>query len=237
VARIEVGREILLRKTDGQAAEVAERGGHPHRWLIDGGGIQRIEATDHAEDTGSVVHGATDHRYAVERGPEGNQPVAAHSAISRLHPHHPAKARRLADRATRLGSECGRYHSCCHECGRPAGGTPRYPGWIERMLHPPEGRMLRRRAHRELVEVGLRRNHGPGLAEALDHGRVVRGEIPLEDAGPAGGHLLNGDDVVFERERHAGERTPHRHPIHPGRLGIELLLRPVEGGVERCRRG
>src|ERR687898_239121 len=48
-------------------------------------------------------------------------------------------------------------------------------------------------------------------AEPIDNCGIVGGEISLEDPGPAGRCLFNRDDVVLERQRHAGERTWHRH--------------------------
>ena len=67
------------------------------------------------------------------------------------------------------------------------------------------GRVLGRRAHRELVHVGLAEDHRAGVAQALRDVRVVRGEVALEDA-RAGGALaaLDRHEVL---ERRPGRRA------------------------------
>jgi hypothetical protein len=68
-----------------------------------------------------------------------------------------------------------------------------------------ERRVLGRGAHGELVEVGLADADGTGRAEALDdRGVIGRHPAGQDPAGAAGGHAA-GDQVVLQRDGHAGK--------------------------------
>ena len=99
------------------------------------------------------------------------------------------------------------------------------------MLHAAVGGVLGGRAHRELVQVGLAGDHARRRARSRSHRRrVERRDIALEDPRSAGGRLLDGDDVVLERDRHARERPARRHRVDPRRLGLEQRL-PTSASV------
>jgi hypothetical protein len=85
--------------------------------------------------------------------------------------------------------------------------------------------VLRRAPHPELVEVGLAEQHGAGRAQPRDARRVVGGHVAREHPAAAGGGEPAGDEVVLERDDHAGEG-----------LAGEIVARGaarVEGGGRR----
>ena len=124
---------------------------------------------------------------------------------------------------------------------------------VPRVGGRPERRVLGRRAHRELVHVGLAQDHGPGVAQPLRDVGVVRRAVALEDPRPGGRLAARDRDQVLERDRDPEqrvERADGRRAIGPrGRQprigGIGLGQRPlvverqprVEAMVGRVRPG
>src|SRR5439155_21002720 len=107
----------------------------------------------------------------------------------------------------------------------PATRTARDPGQVPRVVGGPVGRVLRGRAHRELVHVGLAEHDRTGRAEALDDGRVVRRDPAFEDLRAAGGGYAPGDHHVLDGDRYAGQR--------PQRLTVGAGFVHGAGGGER----
>ena len=91
----------------------------------------------------------------VERGGEGDHPVARDRAVGRLQADDPAERRRLADRAAGVGADRAGREAAGDDRGRAAGGAARDPLAVPGVEHRPVGRVLVRGAHRELVHVGL----------------------------------------------------------------------------------
>ena len=86
-----------------------------------------------------------------------------------------------------------------------------------------EGGFLVGRAERELVEIGLPDQHGPGFPQGHDHRRVVAGDVPLAHAGRGGGRRPGDIDQVLDGDRDAVQRTA----IASGRelaIGLARLL-------------
>jgi hypothetical protein len=94
--------------------------------------------------------------------------------------------------------------------------------------------VLVRRAHRELVHVGLAEEDGPDVAQPLRDVGVVRGDVALEDSRPGGALAALDRDEVLEGDRDAEQRMEPLDRIaalalrggQPGVRGIRLL----EGG-------
>ena len=72
---------------------------------------------------------------------------------------------------------------------------------VPRVLHRAEGRVLVRRAHRELVHVGLAEEHRAGAIELLDHVRVVGRDEVREDLRAARRAPALGAEEILVRDR------------------------------------
>ncbi len=133
---------------------------------------------------------------------------------------------------------------------RPTRGSARHARRIPRIAHRSEEARLVRRAHRELVHVGLAEQHRPGPPPPLDDGRVVRGDEVGEHSRPAGGQDPVGAEDVLVGDRHAGERprlrpAPRAHrPLRAsssarsardGDEGVERRPQPLDPREEVAR--
>ena len=148
----------------------------------DRGGVERVVAGDDVEQQRGVGDGGGERADLVERARERDQPVARDQAVRGLHADDAAQRGGLADRPAGVGAQGER---------RVPGGAPRPPtrhsnrrarAKVARVARRAERRVLRRRAHRELVEVGLGDRHRAGGEQALDDRRRVRRTPALEDA-------------------------------------------------------
>ena len=190
-----------------------------------------------ASISAASAHVARQRPGLVERGGEGDHPVARDGAVGRFQPDDPAQRRGLADRAAGVGAERPRREPGGDRGGAAAGGAAGHALAVPRVAHRPEGGVLVRGAHRELVLVGLRRAASRRRRQARDDGRGVRRQVALEDprAGLAG-HAL-GAEQVLDRQRHAAERRPRRAvpraPVGDPGEAVQALLagRPVGGGA------
>ena len=84
---------------------------------------------------------------------------------------------------------------------RAAAAAAGHPVERPRVGRRAVGRMLGRRAHRELVHVRLAEDHRTGVAQPLGDVRVVRGEVALEDPRAGGALAARHGDEVLERDR------------------------------------
>ena len=143
----------------------------------------------------------------VERGGEGDHPRARDRAVGGLHPDDAAERGGLADRSAGVGAERAGREPARDDGGRPAGGAAGDARTVPGIADVAVGRVLVRRAHRELVHVGLAEDAGTGGEEPLDGGRGVGRHIALEDPRAGGrGQALDAEDVL-DRDRHAGKIT------------------------------
>ena len=100
----------------------------------------------------------------IERRGEREQAVARDASVGRLQPDEAAERGRLADRSAGVGSERGRHQAGGDRDRRSAARPARRARRIPRVARRAEGRVLGRRAHRELVAVGLADDDGAGRA-------------------------------------------------------------------------
>ena len=119
---------------------------------------------DVVEERG-VLHRGGERPDLVERAGEGDQPVARDAAVGGLHPDHAAERGGLADRATGVGAEAERGEAGRHGRRRAAAAAAGDLAGVARVARRPEGRVLRRAAHGELVHVRLAERDGPGGAQ------------------------------------------------------------------------
>ena len=102
----------------------------------------------------------------VERGGEGDHPVARDRAVGRLQADDPAERGGLADRAAGVGADRPGRQAAGDGRGRAARGAAGHPPAVPGVEHRPVGGVLVRGAHRELVHVGLAEHPGAGVARA-----------------------------------------------------------------------
>ena len=252
-ARLHAREEVLLRQPEPPAAQ--PRGGlvvggrQPDQVVGDvdrrRGRVARVPAGDRVQQRRGVAGVAGERPDLVEAAREGHDPVPADAAVGRL------QARRR-----RTGPPAGGSSRRCR-CRCPAArGRPRRPPRSRRDEPPgtrsrshglavgPNARVLGRRAHRELVHVGLAQDHGAGVVQPLGDVGVERRAVALEDP-RAGGRLAARDrDEVLERDRDPEqrvERVDRRRTVgprgrQPGIGGVGLGQRPLvverEPGVE-----
>src|SRR5262249_53870202 len=91
--------------------------------------------------------------------------------------------------------------------------------------------VLRRAAHRELVEVRLAEDDRVRGAEARNDRRLVRRAVVREDLRAARRRHPARDDVVLERDRQAGERTAALLRVDASRVGERAFLVDAEERV------
>ena len=198
-----------------QALEIDRRG------VGAAGHVALVPSADLVEEECYVPGRPSERTDPIERGSERHETVAGHGAIGGFEAEHAAEGGGLPHRAAGVRSQRqGRFERRHRRRGspaRPSGDPVQVPGISRRKI----GRVLGRGAHRELVAVGLPREHGPGGAQALHDVRVVGRKVSFEDAGPARGRNAVRAEVVLECDRHARERRELlaglEPPVHLGR--------------------
>ena len=154
----------------------------------------------------------------------------------------------LADRPPGVGSERERDEASGHRGGGATAAASRHPLNAVRVARGPEGGVLRRAAHGELVHVGLAQRDRPGGAQELHHCGVVGRPPAFEDLRGTGGRDTPGAQVVLQRDRHAGQWAGVLTPGYGGidRIGLRqrLVAQDLQEGVELpvatrhgCQRG
>ena len=186
--------------------------------------VARVLADHRAEQQRRVGHVARERAGLVERRGERDHPVARDGAVGRLEADDPAQRGGLADRAAGVRADRPRREPG-RDGGRAAAArSARDARAVPRVQDRPEGRVLVRRAHRELVLVGLAEQRRAGLAQALDRRRRVRRQVALEDARAGLARDALGAEQVLDRR--AGPRRAGRRPA---RLGGAPRRPPGEG--------
>ena len=142
----------------------------------------------------------------VERGGEGDHPVARDRAVGGLQADDPAQRGRLADRAAGVGADRPRREPPGDRGRRAARRAARDPRAVPRVAHRAVARVLVRRAHRELVHVRLAEQPRARVAEPAHRGRRVRRPVALEDPRAGGGLDALGAEEVLDRDRQPAQR-------------------------------
>ena len=151
------------------------------------------------------AHGARERADLIERRGEGDQAVARDAAVGRLEPDDAAERRRLADRAAGVGAERERRHAAPPPRPPIRRSSRRGCGRGPRVARRAERAVLGRRAHRELVAVGLADDDRAGrsscsttVASYGDRSSRASSTRPWSCAARA--------EVVLERDRDAVQR-------------------------------
>ena len=167
---------------------------------------------DGSEKQRGVAHAPSERADLVERGREGDQAIARDAAVGGLEPHHAAEGGGLANRTAGIRSQgaCGHPGGDCRR--RPARRASGHAREVPRIAGELEGRVLGGRPHSELVHVRLAQEHGAGVAETCDHGRVVGRHEALEDPGATRrGDPARAQDIL-DGHGHAVERATRYAP-------------------------
>ena len=181
------------------------RGVIRHR-LGDARRIARVVPRHRAEHERRVLGRLREHARLVEARCEGDHPVARDAPVGRLEAGESREGARLADRAAGVGAGRDRRDARGDRGRGAARGAARHHRRVPRVLHRAVEARLVRRAHRELVHVGLAEQHHAGGVEPLDDRRVVGRDEVREHARAAARQDPAGAEDVLVRERHAGER-------------------------------
>ena len=173
----------LAHDADPQALHVGTPGGLDERGHrgVDRRGVHRVVPGDHLVEQGGVEHGAGARAGLVERARQRHEAVARHPAVGRLGADRAGDGRGLADRAAGVGADRQRRLERRDDRRRPAARPAGDPLEVPRVVARAVGAVLGRRAHRELVHVGLAEDRHPGLAQPGHQGRVVRRHPALQD--------------------------------------------------------
>ena len=121
-------------------------------------------------------------------------------------PQMPLKRGRLADRSAGVGTGCRRCQSRGDRGSRTARRTAGHARRIPRIAHGAVVARFARRAHRELVHVGLAEHHRAGRVEARDDGCVVRRDEVVEHLRTAARTDAARAEDVLVRDRQTGQR-------------------------------
>ncbi len=191
------------------------------------GRVAIVASGDRAEKQRRVAHVAPERTDLVERRCEGDDAVAAHPAVGWLHADDAGQCRGLADRAAGVGPDRDRHVVGRNRRRRAAAAAARDALEIPRVCRRAPGRVLGRRAHRELVHVRLARQHRAGALEQLCDMRVVRADVALEDAAAGGRRVALGQDEVLE---------PDRNPEQGGQTVDRGVTPPLGEALVRARR-
>ena len=158
------------------------------------------------QQDGRVLHRLGERADVVERRGEGDQAVARDAAVGRHQPDHAAERCRLANRAAGIGAQRRHSHSRRHRRRRTARGSAGNARQIARIVHRAVAGVLVRRAHGELVAVGLAEHDRAGGFQARHRGAVVgRNEVAQDLRAGSGAHAAH-DHHVFDGDGHAGQR-------------------------------
>ena len=176
--------EVFLRNTDDLALDAcvklcAEIFGRP----CAGGVVVRVDSADGRKQCCAVGDGGTEGTDLVQAAGVSQKSIAGHAAVGGLKAHHPCAGGRLTDRSAGIGAQRTGDRARGHGYGRASGGTSRYAGTVQRVLHGAEVRGLVAGAHGEFVHVGLAHDDGTCRLQLFDGSGGVGGYKVFENLG------------------------------------------------------
>jgi hypothetical protein len=177
-----LGLVQLTRDADPEAVEALGAGQLHGLGELDGGGVAGIPAGDDPVETGAVADGLRDRPDLVEAGREGDDAVARDGPVRGTQADDAAEGGRLLDRPARIGAERPGGEPSCDGGRGAARGAAGHARGVPGVAGGAVRRVLRGRAHGELVEVRLAEDGKAGLLAAGGDGRVEDGDVALEDA-------------------------------------------------------
>ncbi len=205
---------------------------------IRSGRIHRIAARHYLQQERRVLHRLSERSRMVERRGEGNEAVPRDASVGRHQADHAAKCRRLADGAAGVGADRGHGSSRRNRSRRPAGRAAGNARKIARIVYRVKAGVFIRRAHGELVAVGLAENDRARLLQPRHNRRVVGSDEALQNLrARRRPNALGGEDILH-RDRHARQRRQLLarvgQLIHASRLLISALFGQRQVSADRA---
>ena len=217
----------LAGDAEAQPGEVLAARRHDPALDPDRGRVAGVPALQRRQQQRRVGDVAGQRPALVQRGGEGDHPVARDRAVGRLQADDAAERGRLADRAAGVGAERAGGEAAGDRRRRAAGGAAGDAAAVPGVEDRPVGGVLVRAAHRELVHVGLAEDAGAGGVEAAHRGRRVGRQVALEDPRAGGGRRALGGEDVLDRDRDAAERAVDRlvglGVVDLDQVGVQLV--------------
>ena len=203
---------------------------------LDRGRVVLVPPGDDRVEQRDVADRLRDGADLVEARGERDDAEARDGAVGRAQADVAAERRRLLDRAARVGAEAPRREPAGDGGSGAAAGASRHAGRVPRVARRAVGRVLGRRAHRELVGVGLPDHGHPCRLAARSDGRVEHRHVAGEDL--RAGRRLDAlrRDHVLERDRHSCAFDAVDEPEVGVQLAVALSRSGDVGGMELGRR-
>ena len=140
-------------------------------------------------------------------------------------------------RAAEIVAEPEWGHAGGERSGFAARGAARRTGGIPGVQRASAAATHGVPAGSEFRQVGARERDGPRRTQALDHRRVLRGNLLCERRDPPRRGRSGDVDILLHRERDPGQRTellaPGDGPVDHIRRGARLALQRHSHGVDR----
>ena len=189
-------------------------------------------ARDHLLHQRAVAYVPRQRPYLVQTRGVGDESIPTYATIGRLQPDAPAHRGRLPDRASRIRAEGQKRLIGHHRRRRSATRAPGDPLQVTRVARDLVGRVLRGRAHGELVHIGLTDERHACFPAPGHNGCIVGGHEALQYLrGACRSDAARAEDIL-RRIRHAGQR-PQCLTCGPGLIDCPgLLQRHVLGQLQ-----
>ena len=171
--------------------------------LIHGGRIEGIVASNDLVQERGVEDGTATRAGLIQGGCGSNKAIAGHGAVGWLNTHSIGQRGWLADGAAGIGTNAEwRLAGSECSCGTAARAARGALGVI-RVMSRTKGRVLIRRTHGKLIQVGFAQDGNSGLAQTLGHGGVVGRNVAFQHLGGCGGRRIGGNEQILQRQGHA----------------------------------
>ncbi len=170
-----------------------------------GEGIARVRPRQHVQQQGAV--GDIARQAAIDRERAHRAQKIRHHAVARLQSEHAAERRRNPDRAAAIAAGRQRHDACRHQCGRAAAGAAGRAGNIPGIARDAGQRAVGDALPSEFGRRRLAEEHGAGLTQAGDAGRILRARRSWRRLRADARRPARDMRRVLDRNRHAVERS------------------------------
>ena len=178
-------------------------GDHRCYRLIHGGRIEGIVAGDDLVQQRGIQDRAATGTSLIQGGCSSNKTIAGHGAVGWLNTHSIGQRGWLADGAAGIGTNAKRRLAGSECCRSTTAGAARGALDVIRVMSRTKGRVLIRRTHGKLIQVGLAQDWDSSLAQTLRHGGVIRRNVALQHLRGRGGRRIGGNEQILQRQGHA----------------------------------
>ena len=195
-----------------------------------------IIATDHLGQRSRILNRAGDRANLVQRRGHSDQPVTRNCAVCGLCAHGSRHSTGLTDRTTGIRAQSQRRHERRNSSSGTTSGAAGDTLKIPRVSGTTVSGVLGRRAHSELVHVGLTQDRHSSLVQKLDDSCIVGRQPSLKDLRRTGRGNASGHHVVLDRNGHACQARQFfpsgTTRIHVGSSCKSTLTIDIQEGVD-----